>query len=105
MEFKDKEIEENKIQKIEEEDQLFQRKNRAQLNNNYTEEVEEYSGLGALKDLDDDEDDLGPQYDAQLKPEYIKNDIAEIICKMEEEKEKEKENDLVYKFINYFCWI
>ena len=81
MEFKDKEIEENKIQEIEEEDQLSPRKSRTQLNNNYIEEEGEYSGLGALKDLDDEEDDLGPQYDddneiiKESEDEIIKNDM------------------------------
>ena len=83
MEFKDKEIEENKIQEIEEEDQLSPRKSRTQLNNNYIEEEGEYSGLGALKDLDDEEDDLGPQYDddneiiKESEDEIIKNDNSE----------------------------
>ena len=82
MEFKVKENEGDKIQETEEEDQLSQRKSRTQLNNNDTEEDGEYSGLEALKDLDDDEDDLGPQYDddeiiKESEDEIIKNDNSE----------------------------
>lgn len=83
MEFKDKESDQDKIQETEEEDQLSPRKNKAQLNDNDTEEDGEYSGLGVLKDLDDDEDDLGPQYDdvdeiiKESEDEIIKNDNSE----------------------------
>jgi hypothetical protein len=83
MEFKDKENDQDKIQETEEEDQLSPRKNKSQLNENDAEEDGEYSGLGVLKDLDDDEDDLGPQYDdddeiiKESEDEIIKNDNSE----------------------------
>ena len=80
--FKEKEDEE-KIQETEEENLLSPRKNRASINYNDMEEDGEYSGLGALKDLDDEEDDLGVQYEDD---EILKESEDEIIKKENNEE-------------------
>ena len=83
--FDDKE-EDEKIQEIDEEDQLSPRKNRSLINNNNLEEDGEYSGLGAMKDLDDedeDEDDLAAHYE---NDEILKESEDDIIKDNNEEK-------------------
>ena len=83
LEFDDKE-ENEKIQETDEEDQLSPRKNRGSINYNNLEEDGEYSGLGAMKDLDDEEDDdLGQQYEDD---EILKKSEDDIIKDNNEEK-------------------
>ena len=62
MAFEDKE-EKEKIQEIDEEETLSPNKNNPTFNFKDEEDDDEYSGLGAIKDLDDDEDSLGAEYD------------------------------------------
>ena len=62
MAFEDKE-EKEKIQEIDEEETLSPNKNNPTFNFKDEEDDDEYSGLGAIKDLDDDEDNLGAEYD------------------------------------------
>ena len=62
LNFEEKE-DEQKIQEMDEEDTLSPRKNRKSIHFNDENEGGEYSGLGALRDsLDDDEDNLGADY-------------------------------------------
>jgi len=65
-EFDDKEEDEEKAKEInEEKDQLSLKKTRNYINHNNFEEEGEYSGLGAMKDIDeeDEEDDLAQTYE------------------------------------------
>ena len=83
LEFDDKE-ENEKIKEIDEEDQLSPRKKRGSINYNNLEEDGEYSGLGAMKDLDDEEDDdLAQQYEDD---EILKKSEDDIIRDNNEEK-------------------
>ena len=83
LEFKDNN-EDEKIQETDEEDLLSPRKNRASINYNDMEEDGEYSGLGPLKDLDDDEDDdLGRHYEDD---EILKESEDDIIKKENNEE-------------------
>ena len=83
LEFDDKE-ENEKIKEIEEEDQLSPRRNKGSINYNNLEEDGEYSGLGAMKDLDDEEDDdLAQQYEDD---EMLKKSEDDIIKEHNEEK-------------------
>ena len=81
--FNDKE-EDEKIQEIDEEDQLSPRKNRCSVYSNNLEDEGEYSGLGAMKDLDDEEeDDLAHHYEDD---EILKKSEEDIINDNNEEK-------------------
>ena len=83
LEFENKE-ENEKIKESDEEDQLSHRKNRRSINYNNLEEDGEYSGLGPMKDLnDEDEDNLSQQYE---NDEILKNSEDDIIKDNNEEK-------------------
>ena len=83
LEFDNKE-ENEKIKETDEEDQLSPRKNRRSINYNNLEEDGEYSGLGPMKDLnDEDEDNLSQQYE---EDEILKNSEDDIIKDNNEEK-------------------
>ena len=83
LEFDNKE-ENEKIKETDEEDQLSPRKNRRSINYNNLEEDGEYSGLGPMKDLnDEDEDNLSQQYE---NDEILKNSEDDIIKDNNEEK-------------------
>lgn len=83
LEFDNKE-ENEKIKETDEEDQLSHRKNRRSINYNNLEEDGEYSGLGPMKDLnDEDEDNLSQQYE---EDEILKNSEDDIIKDNNEEK-------------------
>jgi len=83
LEFDNKE-ENEKIKETDEEDQLSPRKNRRSINYNNLEEDGEYSGLGPMKDLnDEDEDNLSQQYE---EDEILKSSEDDIIKDNNEEK-------------------
>ena len=83
LEFENKE-ENEKIKESDEEDQLSHRKKRRSIIYNNLEEDGEYSGLGPMKDLnDEDEDNLSQQYE---EDEILKNSEDDIIKDNNEEK-------------------
>jgi recombination DNA repair RAD52 pathway protein len=83
LEFDNKE-ENEKIQETDEEELLSPRKNRGSISYNNLEDEGEYSGLGAMKDLDDEEeDDLAQHYEDD---EILKKSEDDIIKDNNEEK-------------------
>ena len=83
LEFDNKE-EKEKIQETDEEELLSPRKNRGSISYNNLEDEGEYSGLGAMKDLDDEEeDDLAQHYEDD---EILKKSEDDIIKDNNEEK-------------------
>ena len=81
--FEDKN-KEDKIQEIDDEDDLSPRKSKNSYNYD-TYEDGEYSALGRLKDLDDDEDNLGVQ---ELEDEDIIKESEDSIIKKENNEER-----------------
>ena len=81
--FEDKN-KEDKIQEIDDEDDLSPRKSKNSYNYD-TYEDGEYSALGRLKDLDDDEDNLGVQ---ELEDEDIIKESEDSIIKKDNNEER-----------------